>query len=191
LDQLLPCLDNEDVACFQLRLKDQSDDDLCRLIDVLRPQIQRRDVAFILNDRPDLAFETGCDGVHIGQSDGSFSEARAMIGPDKIIGVTCHNSRHLAIEAAEKGADYVAFGAFYPTTTKEVSHHADLDLLSWWQDVIEVPSVAIGGITTENASEIVKAGADFIAVSSALWNNQEASPFEVVKKFNAIFQDYR
>ncbi len=170
---------------MQLRLKDQSDDAICRAIDELRPQAQRRGVAFILNDRPDLAFETGCDGVHIGQSDMPYPKARATVGADRIVGVTCHDSRHLAMEAAEAGADYVAFGAFYPTSTKEAPTSADIELLSWWTELMEVPVVAIGGITLDNAAPLIEAGADFLAVSAGVWNHSEG-PAAAVASFNRL-----
>lgn len=179
-------LDAGDVACLQLRLKDVTDDALCRAIDVLRPEAQRRGVAFLLNDRPDLAQETGCDGVHIGQQDSSYREARAAVGASAIVGVTCHDSRHLAMEAAEAGADYVAFGAFYPTTTKEALFHADTGILTWWSQLMEIPCVAIGGITTENARPLVEAGADFLAVSGGVWNHPEG-PAAAVTAFSGLF----
>jgi len=175
-------LDADDIACVQIRLKGLADDDLARLIDVLRPPAQKRGIAVLLNDRPDLAFETGCDGVHIGQEDGTYAEARKAVG-DGIVGVTCHNSRHLAMEAGEKGADYVAFGAFFPTSTKEAKHQADVDLLHWWSDLFTVPSVAIGGITVDNCRPLVEAGADFLAVCGGVWNHPEG-PAAAVKAFN-------
>lgn len=180
-------LDAGDVASVQIRLKELDDDALARAIDVLRPPAQRRGVAVILNDRPDLAFETGCDGVHIGQEDASYAEARKAVGPDGIVGVTCHESRHLAMEAGERGADYVAFGAFFPTTTKEARHKAEPELLSWWHDLFTVPCVAIGGITVDNCRPLVEAGADFLAVSGGVWNHPDG-PAAAVKAFNRIFE---
>jgi len=174
-----------DVASLQLRLKDVSDEEIERAVHVLMPIAQAADVAFILNDRPDLAKKFGCDGVHVGQEDASYAEARAAMGSG-IVGVTCHDSRHLAIEAAEAGADYVAFGAFFPTSTKEAKTHADLDLLTWWAEVMVVPCVAIGGITVENAAPLVAAGADFLAVSSGIWGHP-AGPDAAVKAFNTLF----
>jgi len=174
-----------DVASLQLRLKDVSDEEIEQAVNALMPIAQAADVAFILNDRPDLAKKFGCDGVHVGQEDASYVEARAAMGPG-IVGVTCHDSRHLAIEAAEAGADYVAFGAFFPTSTKEAKTHADLDLLTWWAEVMVVPCVAIGGITVENAAPLVAAGADFLAVSSGIWGHP-AGPDAAVKAFNALF----
>ncbi len=142
--------------------------------------------AFILNDRPDLAAELGCDGVHVGQDDASYAEARAAMGPSRIVGVTCHDSRHLAIEAAEAGADYVAFGAFFPTKTKTPKTQADIALLQWWAELMVVPAVAIGGITIANAPALVAAGADFLAVSAGVWEHPDG-PEAAVKAFNALF----
>jgi thiamine-phosphate pyrophosphorylase len=175
-----------DVASFQLRWKDADDDAIRRATDVLRPVVQSHGAAFILNDRPDLAAELGCDGVHVGQEDASYAEARAALGPSRVVGVTCHNSRHLAIEAAEAGADYVAFGAFFPTKTKEPKTQADLELLNWWSELMVVPAVAIGGITVANAPALVDAGADFLAVSAGIWEHPEG-PEAAVKAFNALF----
>ena len=175
-----------DVASFQLRLKDAEDDAIRRAADLLRPIVQAHGAAFILNDRPDLAAELGCDGVHVGQDDASYADARAAMGPSRIVGVTCHDSRHLAVEAAEAGADYVAFGAFFPTRTKEPKTQADISLLNWWSDVMVVPAVAIGGITVANAPALVEAGADFLAVSAGVWEHAEG-PEAAVKAFNALF----
>jgi thiamine-phosphate pyrophosphorylase len=174
-----------DVASFQLRLKTVSDDEIRRAADVLRPIVQAHGTAFILNDRPDLAAELGCDGVHVGQEDASYAEARKLL-PSGIVGVTCHDSRHLAMEAGEAGADYVAFGAFFPTQTKEPKTQADIELLKWWSDVMVVPSVAIGGITVTNAPALVEAGADFLAVAAGVWEHPEG-PEAAVKAFNALF----
>ena len=185
--KLEQALDAGDVACLQLRLKDVDDDTVRRAIDVLRPITQSRDVAFILNDRPDLAAETGCDGVHVGQSDWPYAKARKAVGPNAIVGVTCHDSRHLAMEAGEAGADYVAFGAFFPTATKETHHRPDPAILSWWATLFELPSVAIGGITPENGQILVKAGADFLAICSAIWQHSEG-PAAAVKAFDAILR---
>jgi thiamine-phosphate pyrophosphorylase len=181
-------LDAGDVACLQLRVKDLADDTLCRIIDVLRPEAQRRGVAFILNDRPDLAFETGCDGVHVGQEDSPYAQARKTVGPNAIVGVTCHDSRHLAMTAGEAGADYVAFGAFYPTTTKDALHHADPEILSWWSGLMEIPCVAIGGITLDNAPPLIEAGADFLAVSAGVWTHPDGAA-AAVKGFQKLFAD--
>ncbi|OJX81262.1 thiamine phosphate synthase [Magnetospirillum sp. 64-120] len=177
-------LDGGDIACVQIRLKNLDDDAICRAVDVLRPPAQKRGIAVLLNDRPDLAFETGCDGVHIGQEDGTYEAARKAVG-DGIVGITCHDSRHLAMEAGEKGADYVAFGAFFPTQTKDAKHHADTGLLQWWSQLFTVPSVAIGGITVENCRPLVQAGADFLAVSGGVWQHPDG-PAAAVKAFNKV-----
>ena len=174
-----------DVASFQLRLKDVSDDEIRRATDTLRPVVQAAGTAFILNDRPDLAAELGCDGVHVGQEDASYDEARAAL-PNGIVGVTCHDSRHLAMDAAEAGADYVAFGAFFPTRTKEPKTQADIELLRWWGEMMVVPCVAIGGITVQNAPALVAAGADFLAVSAGVWEHGDG-PREAVRQFNLLF----
>ena len=163
------------VASFQLRLKAENGDPvhpdvIKRASDALIPMAQNHQVAFLINDHADLVKATGADGVHLGQSDMACADARRLLGEDVIIGVTCHNSRHLAFEAGEAGADYVAFGAFHPTPTKQTQYVATPDLLSWWQEIAELPCVAIGGITAENAAPIAQAGADFIAVSNAIWS---------------------
>ena len=148
------------------------------------PIAAARNVAVILNDRPDLAAQLGCDGVHVGQDDASLAEARRLVGKDRMVGVTCHDSLHLAMEAAEGGADYVAFGAFFPTTTKEAPTRADPELLTGWQADMVVPCVAIGGITVETAADLAAAGADFLAVSAGVWAYGDG-PAAAVKAFNA------
>jgi thiamine-phosphate pyrophosphorylase len=185
-DDLKRALDGGDVACLQLRLKDVSDHEILRAAEALMPIAQKRDVAFIVNDRPDIAHMIRADGVHIGQEDGTYAEAREIVGKNAIVGVTCHNSRELAFEAGEAGADYVAFGAFFPTQTKEPKTVADIELLQWWAETMTVPVVAIGGITVENAKPLVDAGADFIAVSAGVWNYKDG-PTAAVKSFNALF----
>lgn len=179
-------LSGGDVACVQLRLKDAADDEVLRIGRALMPIVQAAEAAFILNDRPDLAAQLNADGVHIGQDDASFSEARRLLGKDRIVGVTCHDSRHLAMEAAEAGADYVAFGAFYPTGTKEPKHWADPEILEIWSEIAETPCVAIGGITVANAEPLVRAGADFLAVSAGVWTHPDG-PRAAVTAFNAVF----
>lgn len=174
-DILARALDAGDVAALQLRLKDVDDDALRRAIDVLRPVAQSRDVAFLLNDRADLAVQTGCDGAHLGQEDGDHAAARRLLGENGMLGISCHGSRHLAMQAGEVGADYVAFGAFFPTSTKQTEHKADAEVLAWWSEMFELPSVAIGGITPANCAPLVQAGADFLAVVSAVWNHPEGA----------------
>ncbi len=180
-DTLAEALDAGDVAVVQLRLKGWKEDDLRRAIDVLRPVAQSRDVAFLLNDRPDLAVASGCDGAHVGQEDMATARARALLG-DLSLGVTCHGSRDLAMVAGEAGADYVAFGAFFPSSTKTPPAMADTDILAWWSELMELPCVAIGGITPENCRPLVEAGADFLAVSGAVWAHP-AGPAAAVRSF--------
>ncbi len=175
-----------DVAAVQLRLKDVSDAEVLRIGAALKPIVQSAGAAFILNDRPDVAVQLGADGVHVGQGDAGYREARRVLGPDKIVGVTAHNSRHLAMEAAEAGADYVAFGAFYPSNTKEPSYWAKPEILDIWAEVSTTPCVAIGGIDIDNAEPLVRAGADFLAVSAGVWNHADG-PRAAVARFNALF----
>ncbi len=173
-----------DVGALQLRLKDADDAAVAAAVRAIKPIAAAHDVALILNDRPDLAADLDCDGVHIGQEDAPFREARRLIGPGRIVGVTCHDSRHLAMEAADAGADYVAFGAFFPTATKDAPTQAEPEILSIWQESMLVPCVAIGGITVDNAAGLVTAGADFIAVSAGVWGYADG-PAAAVKAFNA------
>ncbi|MCB2089283.1 MAG: thiamine phosphate synthase [Sphingomonadaceae bacterium] len=168
------------VAAFQFRVKGLDQHEAARLAAPLQEICAAHDVAFIVNDDVALAKRISADGVHLGQQDGSPRDAREQLGMDAQVGVTCHGSKHLAMEAGEAGADYVAFGAFFPTTTKQVEHHAELDVLEWWQNVFEIPCVAIGGITPENCQPLIDAGADFLAVSGAVWNGDEA---EAVRAF--------
>lgn len=181
---LAHALDAGDVAALQIRLKDVPDEIIAAAVDVLMPIAQARGVAVILNDRPDLAAKLGCDGVHIGQDDMPLAEARRIMGPDAMIGVTCHDSLHLAMEAAEGGADYVAFGAFFPTATKEAPTRAEPELLTGWQADMLIPCVAIGGITAANARGLAAAGADFLAVSAGVWSHGDG-PAAAVKAINA------
>jgi thiamine-phosphate pyrophosphorylase len=183
-DDLASALDAGDVAAVQLRLKSVEDAALRRAVELLRPVVQSRGVAFLLNDRPDVAHATGCDGAHVGQDDMPAAEARRLLGPDLTLGVTCHDSRDLAMQAGEDGADYVAFGAFFPTTTKDAKTRAETDLLAWWTELMELPAVAIGGITPGNCAKLVTAGADFIAVSGAVWNHPDG-PAAGVRAMNA------
>ena len=183
--QLEAALSAGDCAALQIRLKETSDDAIRAAVARLKPICQAHDVALILNDRPDLARATGCDGVHIGQEDASLADARRIMGEGTMIGVTCHDSRHLAMEAAEGGADYVAFGAFFPTQTKTVVYHADPDILAIWQETMETPCVAIGGITPENAGGLAAAGADFVAVSAAVWGHLDG-PAAAIRTFDAV-----
>jgi thiamine-phosphate pyrophosphorylase len=182
-DELARALDAGGVAAFQLRLKPADDATILRAAEILRPIVQDRGVAFILNDRPDLAAKTGCDGAHIGVEDMGLREARALLGPDAIIGVTCKTSRHRAMEAAEQGASYVAFGAFFESATRDVMAEADPEILEWWSQLMVVPCVAIGGITPENCGPLVRAGADFICASAGVWRHPDG-PAEGVRAYN-------
>ena len=183
--QLEGALDAGPVAALQIRLKPADDATITAAVRRLAPIAQGRGVAVILNDRPDLASALGCDGVHVGQTDASLASARRIMGKTAMIGATCHDSRHLGMEAAEAGADYVAFGAFYPTDTKQTEHRPEPEILTIWQEVMEVPSVAIGGITIDNAAPLVAAGADFLAVSAGVWNHP-AGPAEAVRRFSRV-----
>jgi len=183
-DLLAAALDAGDVAAVQLRLKDMDDDAWRRTIDVLRPVTQQHGVAFLLNDRADLVRETGSDGAHVGQEDMPAREARQLMGANAILGVTCKGSRDLAMQAGEDGADYVAFGAFFPSGTKEVTRFISPDILQWWSELMELPCCAIGGITAENCAPLVQAGADFLAVVGAVWNHPDG-PAAGVRTLNA------
>lgn len=185
--ELQNSLEGGDVASVQLRMKESYDEDIIKAAKTLMPICHAKDVAFIINDRPDIAQKVGADGVHIGQDDMIYKEAREILGPDKIIGVTCKDSKHLAMSAGEQGADYVAFGAFYPTPTKITTSVAHLPLLTWWQELFEIPCVAIGGITVDNAAEIANAGADFLAISSGVWDYKEG-PKQAVHDLNQVIK---
>jgi thiamine-phosphate pyrophosphorylase len=182
---LAEALSGGDVACLQIRLKDADDAHIAEVVRALAPVAQSRDVAVILNDRPDLAAKLGCDGVHVGQSDMRCADARRVVGKDRIVGVTCHDSRHLAMEAAEAGADYVAFGAFFDTATKQAPTRAEPEILTIWQETMQVPCVAIGGITVDTAAATAEAGADFVAVSAGVWAHPQG-PRAAVVAFNAV-----
>ena len=182
-DRLRRALGGGPVAAFQLRVKDLAEHELARLAEPLQQICADHDVAFIVNDSVALAKRLGADGVHLGQSDGDIREARTLLGPGVQIGRTCHDSRHLAMAAGEEGADYVAFGAFYPTTTKPSHYRPDPALLSWWSSLFELPCVAIGGITPDNARPLIAAGADFVAVCQAVWGGED--PDAAVARFEA------
>lgn len=175
------------VAAFQFRVKGLDQHQAAALAAPLQAICAAHETAFIVNDDMNLAKRIGGDGVHLGQGDGDPREARALLGPEAQIGITCHDSRHLAMEAGEAGADYVAFGAFFPTTTKETHHRPDPSILSWWSRLFEIPCVAIGGITPENGRELVEAGADFLAVCGFVWNHPEG-PAVAVKAFQDVLK---
>jgi thiamine-phosphate pyrophosphorylase len=183
-DRLRAALAGGPVAAFQLRLKDVADHEVARLAEPLQAICADAGTAFIINDSMALAKRLGTDGVHLGQSDGDVRDARALLGPAAQIGKTCHDSRHFAMEAGEAGADYVAFGAFYPTTTKPSHYRPDPSILSWWSGLFEIPCVAIGGITPGNAKPLVDAGADFLAVCQAVWGQED--PASAVAAFAPV-----
>ena len=183
-DRLRAALEPGLASAFQLRVKDTDEHELARLAEPLQRICADADVAFIVNDSISLAKRLGADGVHLGQSDGDIREARALLGPSAQIGRTCHDSRHLAMEAGEAGADYVAFGAFYPTTTKPSDYRPDPSILRWWSTLFEIPCVAIGGINADNAKPLVEAGADFLAVCQAVWGKDD--PAAAVSEFEQI-----
>jgi len=173
-DRLELALGAGEVAAFQFRVKGRDEHEAARLAAPLQEICAAQDWAFMVNDGVSLARRFNADGVHLGQEDGDVREAREMLGREAQIGVTCHASRHLAMEAGEAGADYVAFGAFFPSETKASEHRPELATLTWWQQIFEIPCVAIGGITPENCGPLVSAGADFLAVSHAVWAGDEA-----------------
>ena len=185
-DRLKAALAGGPVAAFQLRVKNVSEHELARLAEPLQRLCAESGCAFIVNDSMALAKRLGADGVHLGQSDGDPREARALLGPAAQVGRTCHDSRHLAMEAGEAGCDYVAFGAFYPTTTKPSPYRPKPEILSWWSTLFELPSVAIGGITPDNTQPLIAAGADFIAVCQAVWGNDD--PGAAVARFDEKFR---
>ena len=185
--RLLKAFDGGDIAVLQIRLKNSTDDTICEAIETFLPIAKKFNTTVLVNDRPDLAKKTGCDGVHIGQQDCGYEESRKTVGKDKIVGVTCHDSSHLAMEASERGADYVAFGAFFPTSTKKTIYQPKVDLINSWSETTTIPNVAIGGITQRNCVPLIKAGADFLAVVSSIWNypsGEEAA----VSDFNKLFE---
>ena len=187
LKQLESALSAAPIACLQIRLKNLENSALIQAAQSIVPICHRYGVNVIINDDPSLVSECGADGVHIGQDDMDYFSSRELLGTDAIIGVTCHNSRDLAFKAAHAGADYVAFGAFYDTPTKTPKFRAELETLEWWQEAVEIPCVAIGGITPSNAKQIIEAGADFIAVSSGVWNHSDG-PAKAVSQLHALCQ---
>jgi thiamine-phosphate pyrophosphorylase len=188
LDAFLPALEAAltagDVAALQVRLKDVAEAEIERVVRAVTPIAHAHGAAVILNDNPVLAARLGCDGVHVGQDDMPMRDARRIMGAKAMIGVTCHDSRHLAMEASEAGADYVAFGAFFPTDTKDAPTQAEPEILTIWQETMQTPCVAIGGVTPDNCRALVAAGADFLAVSAGVWNHPQG-PAAAVKAFEA------
>lgn len=181
-------LDAGDVAAFQLRLVDVADHQIRRAVERLMPAVHAFDVAFLLDGRADLAAELGCDGVHLEQGGMPYAEARSRMGAGGMIGVSCGDSRHLAIEAAEAGADYVSFGPFFPSSTKEAAALADPEIVQWWSEMMHAPCVAVGGLTPANCRPLIEAGADFLAVSAGVWKHKDG-PAAAVKAFNTLLQE--
>lgn len=182
------------VACLQIRLKEVNGDKpdssaVIQACKAIKPICHEHGTLVIINDDPDLAKKCDADGVHLGQNDMDYFSSRELLGGDVIIGITCHNSKGLGFEAANAGADYVAFGAFFDTPTKAAKHRAETEILEWWQEAVEIPSVAIGGITVDNAAQIIKAGADFIAVSSGVWSHPDG-PVSAVSQLSALCQQH-
>ncbi len=189
LKSLEQALNAAPVACLQLRLKSLEDSALIQAAQSITPLCHRFGTHVIVNDRPDLVKACHADGVHIGQSDMDYFSSRELLGEDAIIGVTCHNSRDLAFQAAYAGANYVAFGAFYDTSTKAAPTRAEVEILEWWNEAVEIPCVAIGGITPANAKPIIEAGADFIAVSSGVWQHPDG-PGAAVSALHQLCLDH-
>ena len=183
--QLQSALEAGTVAAFQFRVKDMDQDEAAKLAEPLKAICDAHDVAFIVNDDVALAKRLNADGVHLGQGDDNLTDARVELGDQMQIGITCHDSRHLAMEAGEGGANYVAFGAFFPTQTKETHYRPEVDILKWWSEIMEIPCVAIGGITPDNCQPLIDAGADFLAVSGSVWNDPEG-PAHAVNRFAEI-----
>ncbi len=188
LEKLDEALSAAPVACLQIRLKDVSDSAVIQAAKSIKPICQKHEVAVIINDRPDLAKEIEADGVHIGQDDMDYFSSRELLGDDAIIGVTCHNSKELAFEAASAGASYVAFGAFFETDTKTPKTRAELEILTWWNETVETPCVAIGGITVNNAAQVIQAGADFISVSSGIWGYPDGPALAIKQLYQLCSQ---
>ena len=186
--KLALALDSGDIACVQLRLKNASERRIMKTIESLRPIVQERNVSFILNDDPKLAYQGGCNGVHIGQKDVVYEDARDILGASATIGVTCKNDPQLAILASENGADYVAFGAFFPTKTKITYNRASPEIINIWSQTMNIPSVAIGGITPKNCAPLVRAGANFLAVISSVWEHA-GGPGAAIKEFNRVISN--
>ena len=186
-DSLAKALAAAPVACLQLRLKDAEDSAIVQAGAAIKPICHAHGTLLLVNDRPDLAAQIGADGTHIGQDDMDYFSSRELLGGDAIIGVTCHDSKQLAFEAAQAGVDYVAFGAVFETSTKRAKTRAELEIFTWWNEAIEIPSVAIGGITTDNAAQVIAAGADFIAVSAGVWQHADG-PAAAISQLSALCQ---
>ncbi|HEU5046241.1 MAG TPA: thiamine phosphate synthase [Rickettsiales bacterium] len=187
LPQLEAALATEAVKAFQLRLKEADDQEILNAAREIVPLCREYDIAFILNDRADLAVQCGADGVHLGQEDMTVADARKILGDEGVIGVSCHASKDMGIRAAEEGADYVAFGAFFPTKSKpqekvEKWGIPTPEIIEWWSTYTTIPCVAIGGMKPENCGPLVTAGADFIAAITSVWEHPQGAA-EAVREF--------
>ena len=181
--ELNDVLKTNKVKYFQLRLKRISSSSLIRISKKVKKIVKKNNVKFLINDRPLIAKIVGADGCHIGQKDINFITARKILGKNKIIGITCHNSKKLALRAKKNGANYVAFGSFFKSFTKKTTFKANLEILRWAKKKINMPSVAIGGINNSNYKKILKNGANFIACSNYVWNNKKIDPITAINKF--------
>ena len=181
--ELNKVLKTNKVKYFQLRLKKMSTSNLLKISKKVKKIVKRNNVKFIINDKPLVAKMVGANGCHIGQKDMDFINARKILGNNKIIGVTCHNSKKLALKAKKHGANYVAFGSFFKSSTKKTTYKANLAILRWAKKKISMPTVAIGGINNSNYKKILSNKADFVACSNYVWNNKKLDPVSAINKF--------
>ena len=181
--ELNQVLKTNKVKFFQLRLKKTSTSNLLKISKEIKKIAKKNNVKFLINDKPFVAKSVGADGCHIGQKDMDIISARKILGNKKIIGVTCHNSKRLAIKAKNNGANYIAFGSFFKSYTKKTVYRANLEILRWAKKKINIPTVAIGGINSSNCKKILSNGADFIACSNYIWNNKKLDPVTAINKF--------
>mgnify|MGYP001354689569 CR=1 FL=1 len=182
-NELDKILKTKKVKYFQLRIKKISNSNLIKISNKIKKIVKKNNVKFIINDMPAIAKKIGADGCHIGQKDLDYKSSRKVLGEKKIIGITCHNSKKLALKAKIAGADYIAFGSFFKTSTKKTAFKANLAILRWAKKKISMPIVAIGGINSSNYKKVLSSGANFIACSSYIWNNKKLDPVSAIKKF--------
>ena len=173
------------VSCLQIRLKNVEDKNIIEICKIVRPICDNYKIPLIINDRLDLVKKCDADGVHLGQDDGSIKDARKYLGSNFIIGASCYNSKHIAMKAAENGADYVAFGAFFESKTKIPKVQVKTNIIEDWNFISNIPCVAIGGITPTNCKDLIKAGADHLAVIGSIWNSDK-SPEKAIMDFKKI-----
>jgi len=182
-EELEQVLKTNKVKYFQLRLKKISSSNLLKISRKIKKIVKKHNVKLLINDNPFIAKTISADGCHIGQKDMDFKSSRKILGKNKIIGVTCHNSKKLSLKAQKNGANYVAFGSFFKSPTKKSAFGANLTILRWAQKKINMPIVAIGGINSSNYKKILSNGANFIACSSYIWNNKKLNPILAINKF--------